>query len=55
MDFSLIGDFHIPEGRVMKIDISNETVWQKSTKKLSDEYQKLDYITMSGTQFFIYE
>lgn len=55
MDFSLVGDFNIREGRVMKIDIDNETVWQKSTKKFSDEYQKLDYITLSGTQFFIYE
>lgn len=55
MDFSQVGSFDIPEGRVIKINVGNTTVWESSTKILPAEYQKLEYITLSGSQFFIYE
>ena len=55
MDFSLVREVDILEGHVMQIEAGNNIIWKRPTKKLPDEYQRLDYITLSGTQSFIYE
>lgn len=51
IDFSKVKSVIIPEGDVKKIEIDGVTVWEKSTSRLPDEYQEVEYIESTGTQY----
>ena len=51
IDFSFVKSIMIPEGNVKKIEIDGITVWEKSTNRLPNEYQEVEYIESTGTQY----
>lgn len=51
IDFSAIKSVTIPEGNVKKIEIDGATVWEKSASRLPSEYQEVEYIESTGTQY----
>lgn len=51
INFSSVKSVMIPEGDVKKIEINGITVWEKSTNRLPDEYQEVEYIESTGTQY----
>lgn len=51
IDFSTVKSVAIPAGDVKKIEIGGVTVWEKSTSILPSEYQQVEYIQSSGTQY----
>lgn len=51
IDFSVVKSVTIPEGNAKKIEIDGVTVWEKSTSRLPAEYQEVEYIESTGTQY----
>lgn len=51
VDFSTVKSVTIPEGNAKKIEIDGVTVWEKSTSRLPAEYQEVEYIESTGTQY----
>lgn len=51
VDFSRVKSVTIPEGNAKKIEIDGVTVWEKSTSRLPSEYQEVEYIESTGTQY----
>lgn len=49
IDWSKVKDFSIPEGNVVLIQKNGKVVWKKI--KLPGEYQKVEYIESTGTQW----
>ena len=48
IDFSNVSNIVIPEGEVEKITCNNITLWEK---KKVEEYTKVEYIQLDGTQY----
>lgn len=51
INFSFVKSVMIPEGNAKKIEIDGVTVWEKSTSRLPNEYQEVEYIESTGTQY----
>ena len=50
IDFTDVMSVSIPEGEVSKITCDNEILW-KAISAVPDEYQQVEYIGVSGTQY----
>lgn len=51
MDFSNYKNIFIPEGEVAVISRGDEILWQKQTSRLPLEFQEVEYIESTGTQY----
>lgn len=51
IDWSRVKSVTIPDGSVKQIDIDGTTVWTKQEGILPSEYQQVEWIAASGTQY----
>ena len=51
VDFSSVKAITIPNGNVKKITKNNIVLWEKDSSRLPSEYQEVEYIESSGTQY----
>ena len=51
VDFSNVKEIEIPEGTVKSITAGQTVLWQKTSSRLPNAYQEVEYIQSTGTQY----